>query len=38
MKFFIAAIPYKVIQQLTKHPLTDKGLDKFLADWKKQGR
>ena len=33
----IATIPYKVIQQLTKHPLTDIGLEKFLADWKKQG-
>jgi transaldolase len=33
----IATIPYKVIRQLTKHPLTDIGLEKFLADWKKQG-
>jgi transaldolase len=33
----IATIPYRVIQQLTKHPLTDIGLEKFLADWKKQG-
>jgi transaldolase len=33
----IATIPYKVIQQLAKHPLTDIGLEKFLADWKKQG-
>jgi transaldolase len=33
----IATIPYKVIQQLIKHPLTDIGLDKFLADWKKLG-
>ena len=33
----IATIPYKVIRQLTKHPLTDIGLAKFLADWKKQG-
>ena len=33
----IATIPFKVIQQLTKHPLTDIGLEKFLADWKKQG-
>jgi transaldolase len=31
----IATIPFKVIQQLIKHPLTDIGLDKFLADWKK---
>jgi transaldolase len=33
----IATIPYRVIQQLAKHPLTDIGLEKFLADWKKQG-
>lgn len=32
----IATIPFKVIQQLTKHPLTDIGVEKFLADWKKQ--
>lgn len=34
----IATLPYKVIEQLIKHPLTDKGLDGFLADWKKSGR
>jgi transaldolase len=34
----VATIPFKVIQQLVKHPLTDKGLDGFLADWKKSGR
>ena len=33
----IATIPFKVIQQLTKHPLTDIGVEKFLADCKKQG-
>jgi transaldolase len=33
----IATIPYKVIKQLAKHPLTDIGLENFLADWKKQG-
>ncbi len=33
----IATIPFKVIQQLIKHPLTGIGLDKFLADWKKLG-
>ncbi|MBW1900721.1 MAG: fructose-6-phosphate aldolase [Deltaproteobacteria bacterium] len=33
----ISTIPYKVIQQLIKHPLTDIGLDKFLADWKTLG-
>lgn len=29
----IATIPYKVITQLTKHPLTDSGIEKFLKDW-----
>ena len=33
----IATIPFKVIQQLTRHPLTDIGVEKFLADWNKQG-
>ena len=31
----IATIPYKVINQLANHPLTDKGIEAFLADWKK---
>ncbi len=31
----IATIPFKVIEQLSKHPLTDIGLEKFLADWQK---
>jgi len=31
----IATIPFSVIQQLTKHPLTDAGIAKFLDDWKK---
>ena len=31
----IATIPYKVIAQLAHHPLTDIGLEKFLADWGK---
>ncbi|MCD2346916.1 fructose-6-phosphate aldolase [Clostridium guangxiense] len=30
----IATIPYKVIVQMTKHPLTDKGIEAFLNDWK----
>jgi transaldolase len=34
----VATIPFKIIDQLLKHPLTDKGLDQFLADWKKSGR
>ena len=33
----IATIPYKVMLQLIKHPMTDIGLEKFLADWKKMG-
>ncbi len=31
----IATVPYSVIEQLTKHPLTDQGLEKFAADWVK---
>ena len=31
----IATIPFKVIAQLARHPLTDKGIEMFLADWKK---
>ena len=31
----VATIPYKVITQLANHPLTDKGIEAFLADWKK---
>lgn len=34
----VATIPFKVIKQLVHHPLTDKGLDAFLSDWKKSGR
>jgi transaldolase len=34
----VATIPFKVIRQLVNHPLTDKGLDAFLDDWKKSGR
>ncbi len=34
----VATLPFKVIEQLVKHPLTDKGLEQFLADWKKSGR
>ena len=32
----IATIPYKVIDQLAKHPLTDRGIESFLADWEKR--
>jgi transaldolase len=31
----VATIPFGVIDQLVKHPLTDSGLKKFLADWEK---
>jgi transaldolase len=31
----IATIPYSVLQQMIKHPLTDIGVQKFLDDWKK---
>ena len=31
----IATIPFKVIEQLSKHPLTDVGIDSFLKDWEK---
>jgi transaldolase (EC 2.2.1.2) len=31
----IATIPYGVIKQMVRHPLTDAGIDKFLQDWKK---
>lgn len=31
----ISTMPFSVIKQLVKHPLTDIGLEKFLADWRK---
>jgi transaldolase len=34
----IATMPFKVIDQLFNHPLTDKGQAQFLADWAKRGR
>jgi transaldolase len=34
----VATLPPGVIRQLLKHPLTDKGLDAFLADWRKTGQ
>ena len=33
----VATMPFAVLQQLVKHPLTDIGLHKFLDDWKKAG-
>lgn len=29
----IATVPYKIIEQMTKHPLTDAGIERFLKDW-----
>lgn len=33
----VATMPYAVFDKLLKHPLTDIGLERFLADWKKAG-
>ena len=33
----VATIPLSALKQLINHPLTDKGLDKFLEDWNKSG-
>lgn len=29
----IATVPYKIIEQMSKHPLTEQGIEKFLKDW-----
>ncbi len=34
----VATVPPQVLKDLTKHPLTDKGLDAFLKDWKSTGQ
>jgi transaldolase len=34
----VATLPFKVLEQLYKHPLTDLGLDRFLSDWNKTGK
>jgi len=34
----VATMPFKVLDQLFNHPLTDKGLEQFLSDWHKGGR
>jgi transaldolase len=34
----VATIPTKVFDQMLAHPLTDKGIEGFMADWKKSGR
>ncbi|GAB4237045.1 MAG: fructose-6-phosphate aldolase [Acidobacteriota bacterium] len=31
----VVTMPYKVLQQMMRHPLTDAGLERFLADWRK---
>jgi len=31
----VATIPFNVIEQLARHPLTESGLKKFLSDWEK---
>jgi len=31
----VTTMPYKVLEQLLKHPLTDVGLERFLKDWEK---
>ena len=31
----VATIPFKVLAQLVKHPLTDRGLEQFMADWER---
>ncbi len=31
----IATVPFKVLEQLSKHPLTDRGMETFLKDWEK---
>lgn len=31
----IATVPFKVLEQAAKHPLTDKGIESFLKDWQK---
>lgn len=31
----IATVPYATLEKLVKHPLTDRGMEKFLQDWKK---
>ena len=34
----VATVPAAVLKSLVKHPLTDRGLEQFLADWKKTGQ
>ena len=32
----VATIPHKVLSALAAHPMTDKGIESFMADWKKK--
>jgi transaldolase len=34
----VATMPFKVLGQLFNHPLTDKGLEQFMSDWRESGR
>ena len=34
----VATIPFKVMMQLAKHPLTDIGIERFMADWQQSGK
>lgn len=34
----VATIPFKTLQQLYQHPLTDRGLEQFLSDWEATGK
>jgi transaldolase len=34
----ICTMPFSIFQQMVKHPLTDSGLKKFLADWEAQAK
>ncbi len=34
----VATLPFKILEQLYKHPLTDTGLERFLADWTTTGK
>ena len=34
----VATVPPAILQSLVKHPLTDQGLEQFVADWKKTGQ
>ena len=34
----VATVPPAILKQLVKHPLTDKGIEIFMSDWKKTGQ